>query len=265
VAEGTGLDSSFYGMGLGVGDLNEDGVPDLLVPSWEEIALLLSDGSGGWYDAALSVGLVPTDPDAHVGWGAHLEDLDNDGDLDAWVAFGFLSMPPEVAEIFAEDVGLFNPERQPDAVFEQDDSGHFTDVAAEWGLDGRGISRGGIWVDLDGNGFPDLVRPNVDGPVRVFSGRCSEAAWLQVRLLDEASPGNVYGVGARVQVRAGDQTWTRWILAGGTGLFSGGPPWAQLGLGSLDRVDELRVDWPGGGTSSFRDVDTRQQVTVVRD
>ena len=78
-------------MGWGSGDINRDGLPDLAVTGWYELALLVSLPDGTWYDAALALGLVP-DAQRVVGWGIEIADLDNDGLEDVVVAFGGTSM-----------------------------------------------------------------------------------------------------------------------------------------------------------------------------
>jgi hypothetical protein len=90
VSEETGLDLELFGMGLAVGDLNGDTLPDLLITSWDDLALLESAADGTWYESSASRGLSVDVGVSNIGWGVELEDLDNDGDLNALIAYGYL-------------------------------------------------------------------------------------------------------------------------------------------------------------------------------
>ena len=71
----SGLDLEMAGGGLGVGDVNEDGVPDFLIPQWNDLSLMLSAEDGRWYDWAPTLGMMPRDEQS-VGWGAELADVE---------------------------------------------------------------------------------------------------------------------------------------------------------------------------------------------
>jgi len=230
---GVGLDLPIEGMGLGVGDVNGDGVPDLLMSSWGELALLESDGVGGWYDAALSRGLEL--PEASpAAWGTELADLDNDGDLDAVIAAGWFRALSDHAP---------NPEEQPDMIWENL-GGSFTEAGASWGWDDRGLGRGVVVADLNADGWLDLVRAPLGGPVGVHLARCGAAHWLTVSL-EQPAP-NRQGIGARIELDLAGSTLVRWLSAGGTSLHVSGPPVAHFGLGADSDVEALRVVWPDG-------------------
>ena len=145
--------------------------------SWSVIGaenwLLLSDGVGQWYDGSLNLNFVAQHPDQHVGWGVEIHDVDNDGELDIWVGYGQLDVL-DVQENL-DLIGLYNPREQPDALFIQKD-GVFVESAQEWGLDRTTISRGGIWADLNDDGFLDFVSPAVSGPVVAYLANCDESA-----------------------------------------------------------------------------------------
>ncbi len=252
----SGFGQAVRGAGLGVAEMDGDGVPDLLVTEWGRMSLLLSGGNEGWVDHASVRGLrSDVGRQQEVPWGAELADLDNDGDLDALVAFGHL-------EVDGHD--WYNPEEQPDAVFLQGDDGSFVDVGEAWGMADRGVGRGFVVVDLDRDGFLDVVKRDLVGPSVMYLSRCDESAWLRMEL---RQPGrhNGFAVGATVTVWADGVRQQRTVLAGGTGFGSGGPPEVHFGLGDIDAVDRIEVRWPDGERSVVRDVMARQSLRITRD
>ena len=148
---GNGLDIGIYGMGLAVGDLNDDEVPDVVVTDWNKTWLLLSDGFGQWYDAGHQYDLVSNQSNQTVAWGVELPDVDNDSDLDIWVGYGPIALDDEEEAGFSE-MGFYNPRYQPDSLFIQED-GQLVDVADVWGINRDTITRGGVWADLNNDGF----------------------------------------------------------------------------------------------------------------
>jgi enediyne biosynthesis protein E4 len=252
--EGTGLSLQMAGGGLGVGDVDNDDVPDFLIPQWGWVSLMLSSEGGRWVDNAYARGLNGG-ADERVGWGAELADLDNDGDLDGVVAYGTIEVD-----------GWDNPERQPDALFLQQEDGTFVDVAREWGVDDDGKNRGVVVADFDGDGWLDLAKRDLNGPSTIYRSRCGRSHFLKVRLRDEFVA-NRNAIGARVRVFTDDgRAWSRWMTAGGTGYGTGGPPEVHFGLGELERIARIEVRWPDGAESAVGvGLEADQVVTVIRD
>ncbi len=248
-----GLTIRADGMGLGVADLNGDGAPDLAVTDIDRLHLLLSDGEGGWYDAAASVGLAPRTSSAqHASWGGELADLDNDGDVDFVTVYG-----PTEGFLLDEDT---TPE-QPDALFLQGEDGGFTDVGIDWGWADVGVGRGLVVVDFNRDGWLDLFKTNYrQGLPVAYLARCGSAAWLSIQLEGTRT---VHPWGTRVEVDAGDKTHTRWLVPTSTSLASSGPAAVHVGLGDLDHVDAMRVFWTDGAVSAFGSFRARQRVTVT--
>jgi hypothetical protein len=262
--ESVGLNLETEGMGLGVGDLNGDGLIDFAV-SAAATHLMLSDGEGGYFESAAARGITSS-IQQQVGWGAELADLDNDGRLDLSVAYGLLP-PDEVTmgpmpEIILGDRLNMNWVEQPDALYVQDLSGNFTDVAEAWGLDHTGISRGFVLADLNRDGFLDRVSRDMWGPAQMSLSRCDDSAWLSIHL--KQSGANPFAIGAEVTASVGEQRWTRWVQAGSTNLSSGGPTEVHIGLGTIAQVDRLEVRWPDGAYSVLEDVQTRAKIRLER-
>ena len=252
------LDLPMSGGGLGVGDVNGDGLPDMLIPQWDQISLMLSGDGGRWFDYADVVGLTSdTTRGQRVGWGAELADMDNDGDLDAIVAYGHL-------EVDLPTPDWDNPTRQPDALFLQQDDGTFVDVATEWGIADEGTGRGFVLADLNDDGWLDIAKRELDGPDLLYVSRCGRNHWLRIRLSDPTSL-NPLGVGAQVRVVGPSQTWTRTITAGGTGFGTGGPAELHVGLGRVQQVERIEVTWPDGAESWVGfGLQTDREIQIIR-
>ncbi|HHO54504.1 MAG TPA: CRTAC1 family protein [Deltaproteobacteria bacterium] len=232
--QGTGVEVDLAGMGLAAADLNDDGITDFAVPGIDEIAVLRSTGPGQWIDWSGALGIVPDRArDQSVAWGGVFADLDNDGALDLPMGYGAIPQSPL--------------RLQPDEIYQNTGAGTFEPVGSAWGFDDTGATRGLVVADLDGDGWLDLVKRELGGPVTVYTAACGSAHWLGIRLVGPAP--NVFGIGARIEVELPTGTVSRMIEAGSTGFSSGGPPEAHLGLGTIDQIDEVRIVWPDGTTT----------------
>lgn len=258
---GSGISRDAHDMGIGVGDLNGDEIPDFLLTSFQRsdyLQSLPSDrGANGviWADATGARGLV-VDPEAPYaqayGWGAEFGDVDNDGDLDAVMTFGYWSYYP----------GPLDPRYQRDGLWIQDGAGQFSNEAQSWGVADKYVGRGVVLADVNDDGWLDLLKRQLDEPTLMYLSRCGTESWVRVRLRDDAP--NTYGVGAKIRVIADGTTRVRWITSGSTGMYTGAPLEAHFGLGSADRIERLEVVWPDMRVDAFEDLAARQVLTVTR-
>ena len=118
-------------------------------------------------------------------------------------------------------------------------------------------------VDLNRDGFLDLIYRDLWGPTRIHLSRCDDSAWLSISLRQRGP--NPFAIGAQISVVTADSIQTRSIEAGSTGLSSGGPPEAHVGLSDADTVERVEVRWPDGAISEISEVQTRARVTITRD
>ena len=246
----TGLEVVTAGMGLGVGDLNGDGRPDATVSGIRELPTLLSQGElGVWVESSTAMALQPdTQGGRTIAWGGDLADLDNDGHLDAVFTYG----------------GVFGnalAKAQPDDLYRNLGDGTFEHVGDDWNFNELDVGRGAITVDVNGDGWLDIVKRELGGLVTVSTAACGSAAWLEVRLHDDANP-NQDAIGAIVHVYVGETEYIRTITAGSRSYCSGGPPVAHFGLGDVDAIDRIEVLWPAGERVVYPGVASRQIVDL---
>ena len=254
------LDVSIYGMGMGVGDINGDTRPDFLFSSWDGITLMESDPLGDWFENSLGRGLTSDWSEQHVGWGAELMDLNNDGDLDISLPFGAHQMDPVEAVFFDVSFGLINPEQQRNMVFTASNTG-FIDVSAEWGLNSADKSRVLLPADLNDDGWLDLVDRSLNAPAQIHLARCGSAHSLVLRLHDRTP--NTQGLGVTVKAFTASGVQTRTVSAGSTGIASSGPHRLHFGLSDAQRVD-LVIDWLDGTHTKISNVAAHQRLTITR-
>ena len=155
-----------FGNGVSVGDYDNDGRPDLFVTRWRSYALYHNKGDGTFEDATQDAGLAggrdwPTS--------SAFADLDNDGDLDLYVAH-YLDWDPERSlpcpDTDRPGRNLYCVPRafdaRPDHLF-RNDGGTFVDVSREAGItaaDTNGRGLGVLIADLDDDGLMDIFVAN---------------------------------------------------------------------------------------------------------
>ena len=253
-AKALDVNVSIGGMGLGFGELNGDGVADFLLTNWGPINLLESIGYEGWVltNDAREIEWKHDDG-AYSSWATDLQDLDNDGDLDFLAASGELMEPNSVAA---------NPADQPDGLFLRDGD-LFVESGEAWGMhEDIGNTRGVVIVDLNGDGFLDMVKRDIRADAYIWLARCDDNHWSTITLEDDSHNG--FAVGARVKLKAGGQTQYRWVGSTGRGFATSGPHTVHFGLGGATEIDEVEVQWPDGGVSNHVGLTVNAPITISR-
>lgn len=173
VTKGSGLDVELYGMGVAVGDYDQDGLVDVFISAVGTNRLFRNVGEGKFEDITETAGVGGEEDrwSTSSGW----FDYDNDGDLDLFVCnYVGWSREYDQSQGF-QLVGGGRAYGRPQNfegtfpyLYRNDGDGEFTDVSEEAGIQIRNVSTnvpqskslGLALCDFDRNGFMDVVVAN---------------------------------------------------------------------------------------------------------
>jgi len=183
VTEKAGVANDRWGYGCAVGDFDNDGWPDLYVSNYGANRLYKNNHDGTFSDVAekakVTVGTWST--------GATFGDYDGDGRLDLFVA-GYIRLDlndPPISE--TKSVGYLKCQYrgvkvmcgprglkgEQDHLFHNNGDGTFTDVSKKLGVDDPGgfYGLGALFVDVNGDGKPDLLVANDSTPNYLYMNK----------------------------------------------------------------------------------------------
>jgi Flp pilus assembly protein TadD len=203
-----GLASAPAGSAIATADLDNDGLPDLLVAGKE---LAFYRNRGGRFERADPPGLALGGVDLAA---VEILDLDNDGRLD-WAVAGDKALVAATQKVGGAGYAFVNLEAAPAGA--------------------RALAA----ADFDGDGDLDLATAGAQGLHLLDNEGGNANHWLAVRLrgLDKGnSKNNLLGLGAALEVRAGSAYQFRETTSDVT----------HFGLGDVAQPDLLRVVWTNG-------------------
>ena len=163
VTEQSGLSNAGetnYGMGVAVGDTDNDGYPDLYVTNFGKNILYHNNGDGTFTDVTQKAGV------AAGGWStsAGFLDYDNDGKLDLFVT-RYLDWSVEKSKTCGAERPTYCPPAEFPAIasvlYHNRGDGTFEDVSVSSGIAAKkGHGLGIAFADYDGDGFTDIFVAN---------------------------------------------------------------------------------------------------------
>lgn len=264
VTEGSGLGIGGYNTGVIVGDVNNDGKPDVIVTQYLGVRLFLNRGDGTFEDATEESGLK------NPLWAtsANLFDYDRDGYLDL-VVVNFIEVDPAqvchhasgkrdycgpsafrgtVSKLFRNrgaELAKSTDPKKPRVAFE--------DVTAKAHLDeARGPGLGVYCADFDGDGWPDIFIANDGKPNHLWinqkNGTFREEAALRGIALDSMGQAQA-GMGIAIGDTDGKGLFDVYVTHLATernALWKQGPKRGQF----ADRTAQaglMATDWRGTG------------------
>ncbi len=210
-------------MGTSYGDLDHDGVPEILVPNvtWGNFLLRSGDGGNSYLDLAPEAGVEAFG----TCWGAAFMDVENDGDTDLFIAS---SSTDNFMYLHGASWPLF--------------------LTTAWsGLSNTAASYCVAQADVDSDGDVDLLVQDWQQPVKLYLNQAPATPsrrWIELRAMGRGP--NTHGVGTRLVARSGVRSYWRQV-ASGTDYKSQSSYRQHLGLGSAKSLAELEVFFPKAG------------------
>jgi enediyne biosynthesis protein E4 len=171
VTKAAGLDVEMYGMGVAVGDYNNDGFPDIFITCVGQSRLFRNMGNGTFVDETKASGLLGKQA---LSTSAVWFDYDRDGLLDLFVC-NYVRWSAE-HDVFCSLDGKNKSYCTPEAyrgdtcwLYHNRGNGTFEDVTATSGIfDSSSKSLGVAMLDCDQDGWPDLLVANDTQPNKLY-------------------------------------------------------------------------------------------------
>ena len=244
------------GMGVAIGDVDGDGLPEIYVTHLDRQtnALYSSLGGGLFLDRRFAARVA--EPSIFkVGFGAAFADLDLDADLDLVVANGHIIHNVEA-------LGKGGSYRQQNQVLENLGGGRFAEVR-EVGMDEVRSSRGLALGDLDGDGDLDVIITNSNDRVEIYANESTgSGSWLVVVLRLPAGAGGTEALGARIRLLASGSA-QRMELRSASSYLSQSSSGAHFGLGETEWT-AIEIRWPDGRMQRLEGVPVGKRIAVWR-
>ena len=225
ITEQTNTGYEGQGMGVDVGDINEDGRPDIYFTNLHENVLMMQNADGSFTQSQ-----DPVFHDVGMAWGTNLFDSNNNQLLDLYIANDSHFKTPSG---FINNKFILNNGNM-----------EFVSTNEVTALQNMHASYGTATGDFNNDGLLDLVVCNVgeDGN-QIFENVSPAANYVSIKL--EGTESNRQAVGAKVKVYTENKSWTKELIAGSS-FCSQNSSNLHFGLGDIESIDKLEIYWPSG-------------------
>lgn len=251
------LDDPGAGMGITIGDYNNDGLFDIYITniySHFPNPLFKNNGNLRFINTAKEMGVENTG----WGWGTKFFDFDHDGDEDLYATNGV----PDGQYIFD--------------IKQQDENNFFfknllmegTEIFLDWskesGTDGAANGRGIEVFDYDGDGDLDIIVANVDESPYLYRNETihdnqpDSKNWIKIWLEGTTSNRDAFGTEVKVTIKG--ESYHRYHH--GAGFFSQSIQPVHFGLGAANIIDEIEIIWPTRKKQIIYDVEVNQTLHI---
>ncbi len=260
-SENLGADLGIYTMGIASSDYDRDGDLDYYMTNIGKNVLLNQEESY-FTNVATSAGVEDEfEGDAFaVGWGCQFIDYDNDGWDDLFVSNGYIPALDYIA----------NPRKNRNNFFINQRNGSFEEAREISGLSDDIVNRGSAMGDLDNDGDLDLVVAGIRSTAndellsRVYINKTdTENNFTQIELKSSSALANTLGAICKLYTSAG-MIIKEYQMDGSH--CSVNSEILNFGLGKIDHIDSLIVQWPYTGLhGKYYDVKVNERNIIYDD
>lgn len=215
-------------------------------------------------------------------WGGLMADFDNDGWKDIFVTNGirrdvnnkdFYNEHRDFFDKMENDPNYKNKEEEvkllsylekipseklSNYLFKNLGNEGFKDKSAEWGLNEKTFSNGVAYSDLDNDGDLDLIVNNLEDMASIYENKMLKQNYLMLSLVGE---NNQMPMGAKVHCYVkGQHQMQEYNLS--RGYMSSVSPKIHFGLGTINTIDSIVIQWPNGMESKLVNLTANRHLIV---
>jgi hypothetical protein len=288
----------WFSMGIDIGDVNNDLLPDILVadmsatshykskttmgvmggidlkrsyfsspPQYMVNTLLINTGAGRFLEGSKLFGVRSTD----WTWTVKFADFDLDGWQDLYFTNGISRHMNDSDLKITQDMlwgkHMFDyfksgeMRKEMNRSYRNTGKDKFEETSEPWGLGHLGVTYGAASADLDGDGDLDIVEVNLEEPNFLLRNDATTGNRLVVKLVGTKS--NTHAIGAEVVIKTKTGSQMR-QLSPQAGYHTYNEDIVHFGLGPDDLVEELTVRWPGAGEQRFTNLKANARYTITQ-
>lgn len=213
-------------------------------------------------------------------WGALMFDMDNDGLRDIFVANGiykdlldrdylaYYGAEENVRRIIRSEknpilklIEQMPSSKFPNYAFKNNGEFQFSNHAVEWGLGEPLYSSGSAYSDLDNDGDLDLVVNNLNSRATLYRNNTDTDESRYLKVIFKSKQKNTKGIGSQIKLYTKNGIFysDNYISRGFQSSVS---PTLNIGLGSIESIDSMKIIWPTGGDTTIFNAKVNQTLVV---
>lgn len=291
VSNSVGISSTGYGQTVVSGDINNDGLIDIYIGSYNTpnllyIAELSNDSSIVYIERAQEFGVD------FVGdyMAASFADINNDSYLDLLVLGWDRNVPSylllnDSGESFIDisiasgfnnyhgiDIALFDynhdefidvitggnqfAEGNKISILINNGDMTFNNIVSESGIIENDISRYFSVSDFNNDGRADILITSYNAPIKLYKNNLDSKNWIAMKL--RGIENNSLAIGAKVELIVNGVSQFREVNSN-----SGNDTQLYFGLGNFNLIDSVIVNWPNGKQTVFENISSNKSVVLV--
>lgn len=237
-------------------------------------SIQLNQGNANFAEIGQMAGIAKTD----WSWAVLLADFNLDGWKDMFITNGYYRDTRNVDyrnyfeknyskvvvsnEMLQKVLPLIPRQKINNYYYENQKNLHFNNKSKEEGINHPSFSNGASYADLDNDGDLDLIVSNLGDPAFIYRNNSTEnnsGNFLILKL--EGAGKNRNGIGTSITIKHDGNIQTRQHIIS-RGYQSGVSNQIHFGLGKINKIDQLTVNWPNGKRERLQDVKANQTLIL---